>query len=195
MDNSRLWLVQECRRTWQQQGEDLSYDDLTHLAAAARPFLAVLDPDDDSFLLPGDMPARIRQYCARTAQTVPQTKGEIVRVALEGIALKYRLVLERMEEITGKHFTPIHIVGGGSRNQLLNQFTADSTRRPVVAGPVEATAIGNILMQSVTLGELGSLADARRVVRASFAPEIFHPAPTNAWDAAYTRLQNVMESC
>ena len=189
-----LWLVQECRRTWQQQGEDLSYDDLTHLAAAARPFLAVLDPDDDSFLLPGDMPARIRQYCARTAQTVPQTKGEIVRVALEGIALKYRLVLERMEEITGKHFTPIHIVGGGSRNQLLNQFTADSTRRPVVAGPVEATAIGNILMQSVTLGELGSLADARRVVRASFAPAIFHPAPADAWDTAYQRIKEVMST-
>ena len=144
-----LWLVQECRRTWAHQGEELSYDEITRLASEAKPFLAVIDPDDTVFLHPGDMPERIRKYCAETNQAVPQTKGEIIRVALESIALKYRWVLERLEELTGKQFAPIHIIGGGTKNRLLNQFAADATERVVVTGPVEATAIGNILMQAI----------------------------------------------
>ena len=130
---------------------------MTRLAAEARPFLAVIDPDDNKFFHPGDMPARIQKYCADTDQAVPQTKGEIIRIALEGIALKYRWVLERLEELTGKHLDPIHIIGGGTKNRLLNQFTADATGRVVVTGPVEATAIGNILMQAIGLKHLGSL--------------------------------------
>ena len=188
-----LWLVQECKRTWVHLGEDLSYDEITLLASEAKPFLAVIDPDNDDFFHPGDMPERIQKYCVETNQTVPQTKGEIIRVALEGIALKYRWVLERLEELTGKNLDPIHIIGGGTKNRLLNQFTADATCRIVVTGPVEATAIGNILMQAIALKHLDSLAEARGIVRTSFTPEVYEPKSTTGWDEAYSRLQKVMK--
>jgi rhamnulokinase len=183
-----LWLVQECKRTWARQGEDLSYDEITRQASQARPFLAVIDPDDNSFLHPGDMPERIKKYCADTDQPVPQTKGEIVRVALESLALKYRWVLERLEELTGKQFSPIHIIGGGTKNRLLNQFTANATNRTVITGPVEATAIGNVLMQAIGLGHLGSLNEARSVVRASFDVEEYQPVQHDSWEESYSRL-------
>jgi rhamnulokinase len=188
-----LWLVQECKRAWAHRGEDLSYDEITRLASEAKPFLAVIDPDDGSFFHPGDMPERIRNYCAKTNQSMPQTKGEIIRVALEGIALRYRWVLERLEELTGKRFDPIHIIGGGTRNRLLNQFAADATCRPVVAGPVEATAIGNVLMQAIGLKHLNSLSEARSIIRTSFSPETFEPKQTGDWDDAYSRFQKVMK--
>ena len=188
-----LWLVQECRREWMRQGEELSYDVMTQLAAESEAFLSVIDPDFDEFIHPGDMPSRIQKYCEDTNQRVPQTKGQILRVVLESIALKYRLVLERLEEVTGKHLDPIHIIGGGTKNRLLNQFTADSTGRVVVTGPVEATAIGNILMQSIGMKHLGSLADAREVVRTSFEPEVYEPNHKSDWDEAYSRLQKVMK--
>lgn len=186
-----LWLVQECKRTWEKIGEGLSYEEITRLASAAKPFLAVIDPDDDSFFHPGDMPGRIQEFCRRSGQAVPQMKGEIVRVALESIALKYRLVLERLEEVTGRRLDPIHIIGGGTKNRLLSQFTADCTGRRCLTGPVEATAAGNILMQAVGLGHLGSLEEARAVVRASFTPEVFAPGDPAGWEGAYARLQKV----
>jgi rhamnulokinase len=188
-----LWLVQECRREWSRQGEEMSFDALTQLAAESEAFLSVIDPDVDMFLHAGDMPSRIQKFCAETNQRIPQTKGEIIRVALESIALKYRLVLERLEELTSKHLNPIHIIGGGTKNRLLNQFTADSTERTVITGPVEATAIGNILMQAIGMKHLGSLVEAREVVRTSFEPEIYEPKHTVGWDEAYTRLQKVMK--
>ncbi len=188
-----LWLVQECKRTWAHQGDDLPYDEITRLASEAKPFLAVIDPDHVSFLHPGDMPERIRKYCVDTNQPVPQTKGEVIRVALESLALKYRWVLERLEELTAKKFAPVHIIGGGTRNRLLNQFTADATKRVVVTGPVEATAIGNVLMQTIALGQLGSLNDARSVVRNSFEVEEYHPTDHSGWDDAYSLLKKVME--
>lgn len=178
-----LWLVQECRREW-----NLSYDALTQLAAEAKPFLAVIDPDSDVFLHPGNMPEKIRTYCADTNQPVPQTQGEIVRVALESLAIKYRFVLERLEELIGKRLEPLHIIGGGTRNRLLNQFTADAIGRTVVTGPVEATAIGNILMQAITLGQLDSLGDARLLVRRSFEIEEYHPRKQDGWEKAYGKL-------
>jgi rhamnulokinase len=189
-----LWHVQECKRTWAHQGDDLTYDEITRLASEAKPFLAVIDPDDNRFLHPGDMPERIRKYCADTGQVIPQTKGEIVRVALESLALKYRWVLERLEEVAGKQFAPIHIIGGGTKNRLLNQFTANATDRVVVTGPVEATAIGNVLMQSIGLGHLGSLSDARTIVRASFDVGEYHPVLDDGWDQAYSRLVQLIDN-
>jgi len=189
-----LWLVQECKRTWARQGEDLSYDEITRLASEAKPFLAVIDPDHHSFLHAGDMPERIRKYCADTNQPVPQTKGEVVRVALESIALRYRWTLEKLEELTAKRFAPIHIIGGGTKNRLLNQFAASATNRTVVTGPVEATAIGNVLMQAIGLEHLGSLADARAVVRASFEVEEYHPVHGSGWDEAYAKLLSLVDS-
>ena len=188
-----LWLMQECRREWMRQGQEMSFDALTEAAAGSEAFLSVVDPDFGEFLHPGDMPARIQKYCADTNQKVPQTKGQIVRVALEGIALKYRLVLERLEELTGKRLDPLHIIGGGTQNRLLNQFTANSTGRTVVTGPVEATAIGNILMQALGLKHLSSLGEAREMVRTSFEPEVYEPENTAEWDEAYSRLVKVMQ--
>lgn len=188
-----LWLVQECRREWCRQGVELSYDEMTNSASESQPFLSVIDPDFEGFLYPGDMASRIQKYCVDTKQAVPHTKGQILRIAFEGIALKYRLILEKLEEIIGKQLNPIHIVGGGARNRLLNQFTADATGRVVVAGPVEATAIGNILMQAITFNHIGSLAEARTIVRTSFSPEVYEPQKTAVWDDAYSRLRKVMK--
>jgi len=188
-----LWLLQECRREWMRQGEKISFDTLTQLASKSNAFIAVIDPDNDEFLHPGDMPARIQKYCRNTNQRIPQTKGQIIRVVLESIALKYRLVLERLEELTGKHLDPIHIIGGGSKNRLLNQFTADSTNRTVVTGPVEATAIGNLLMQSISMKHISSLTEARGIVRSSFEPEVYEPNHKSEWDEAYFVLQKVMK--
>ena len=189
-----LWLVQECRRAWQQNGENLTYDTLTHQASAAQPFLAVIDTDDPIFLHPGNMPERICQYCESTGQTVPESRGEILRVILESIALKYRWVIDRLETITRNRLSEIYIIGGGSKNHLLDQFTADATNCTCIAGPVEATATGNILMQSIALGHIGSLAEARAVVRQSFDPEIFKPNSIahSSWDASYSKLERLI---
>jgi rhamnulokinase len=192
-----LWLMQECRRAWAREGQNLTYDEITELAAEARPFLAVIDADDSDFLHPGGMPERISAFCKKTGQTIPRNKGEIVRVALESIALKYRWVLERLESVTGATLEPIHIIGGGTKNRLLSRFTADCTGRTCITGPVEATALGNVLMQAIGLGYLDSLADARAIVRLSFAPEIevYEPRSMAGWDEAYQRLLKVMEAC
>ncbi len=187
-----LWLVQECRRFWRNHGENLSYDEITFLAAEARPFLAVVDTDADLFFHPGDMPEKIREFCAESGQLVPQTKGEIVRVVLESLTLKYRHLLECLEELGGKRLDPIHIIGGGTKNRLLNQFTADCTGRTVVTGPVEATAIGNALMQAIALGHLGSLAEARAVVRKSFDVENYYPVSSAGWDEAYAKSMKLL---
>jgi rhamnulokinase len=180
--------VQECRRSWARLGEALSYDEITHLASQAEPFLAVVDPDWDGFLKPGDMPGRIQAYCRQTGQRMPETPGAVTRCILEGIALKYRWVLERLDGLVGTRLEPVHIFGGGAKNRLLSQFTADAAGRAVVAGPFEATTIGNILMQAVAMGELGSLQEARAVVRRSFTPEVFLPQESGGWDEAYSRL-------
>jgi len=182
-----LWFMQECKRVW-----DVSYDELTRLAAEAAPFLAVIDVDDPVFFQPGNMPQKIRDYCTRTGQTPPQTQGEITRVILESLALKYRLVLEQLDELTDIRHDPLHIIGGGTKNQLLNQFTADATGRTVITGPVEATAIGNILLQAVAMGELADLAEARAIVRASFPPSVYEPYQRGGWDEAYARLQTLL---
>jgi len=187
-----LWLVQECRRTWARQGKELSYAELTHMAARAEPFQVVIDPDYGEFFKPGDMPARIRAYCQATGQPVLESKGAVIRCALESIALKYRWVLERLEEMLARRLEPLHIVGGGTQNKLLSQFTADATGRRVITGPIEATAAGNILMQMMTLGHIGSLEEGRQIVRNSFEMLIFEPGSQPEWNEAYARLLQVM---
>ncbi len=189
-----LWLVQECRREWARQGQDHSYDEMTNLAEESDPFIAVINPDNDVFFHPGDMPDRIQEFCRNTGQRVPQTKGEILRVALESLALKYRWVLERTEELSGKRLEPVHIIGGGTKNRLLNQMTANATDRTVVTGPVEATAIGNVLMQSIGLGHVDTLADARDVVRNSFTVEEYETNDHEHWNDAYEMLVKLLET-
>jgi rhamnulokinase len=183
-----LWLVQECRRAWERAGTTYSYDALSRMAEAAPPFVSVMDPDDASFILPPNMPAALADYCRRTGQPAPADAGATVRCALEGLALRYRWVLDKLENLTGKKLETIHVVGGGSQNALLCQLTADACNRPVLAGPVEATAIGNLLVQAIGLGVLDSLADAREVVRRSFNVKTYTPREPAAWDGPYARF-------
>ncbi|MBN1401327.1 MAG: rhamnulokinase [Anaerolineae bacterium] len=188
-----LWLLQECRRTWETEGDALSWDGITALAQAAPPFGPLIEPDSHDFLRPGDMPARVRDFCVRTGQTAPETKGEILRCVMESLALKYRWVLEKLELMQGKRLATVHIVGGGCQNRLLCQFAADATQRPVVAGPVEATATGNVLMQMLARGRIASLAEGRGIVRRSFELERYEPRSAAAWDEAYARFLGIRE--
>nr|MDQ3590165.1 FGGY-family carbohydrate kinase [Actinomycetota bacterium] len=191
-----LWIMQECRRSWAREGRDYSYEELTHLAQAAPAAGSLLDPDHPTFLPPGDMPGRIRRFCRETGQSPPEEPGEVVRCVLESLALKYRWVLERAEEITGRRAEVVHVVGGGVRNTLLCQLTADATRRPVRAGPVEATALGNLMVQAYARGYLGSLEEIRVAVRGS-SEEVHDYQPkgsANEWEEAYERLQRVMDA-
>jgi rhamnulokinase len=187
-----LWLVQECRRVWAASEAELSYDELTGMARAAHPFVAVIDPDDPSFLAPKDMPAAIAAYCRQTGQTVPETRGEMIRVVLESLALRYRWTLERLGVLQNRTFDCLHAVGGGTKNALLCQLTADALGLPVVAGPVEATALGNIAVQSVTMGELVSLDEARQLVRSSCDVVTYEPAERQGWHEAITLFDSLV---
>ncbi len=185
-----LWLVQECRRTWLRGGDDLSYDALIARAGTAAPFVTLIDPDDPSFFPPGDMPARIAAFAARTGQPIPSNEGAFVRCALESLALKYRQVIGWLEAILGTTIRTVHVVGGGCRNALLNQFAADACGVPVLAGPIEATAAGNILLQAIARGRVANLAQARSIVAASFPIDVYEPNPQAqaAWADAATRF-------
>ena len=173
-----MWLLQECRRAWSAEGQEFSYDELIRLASDAGPAKAHIDPD--AFLHPGDMPRKIQDYCRRRNLPPPESAGEVCRLILESLARRYKEVADNLEELTGRPVRVIHIVGGGSRNALLNQLAADVTGRAVVAGPAEATAAGNILVQAIGAGELSGLEEARAIVRASFHPEVFEPRPAAA---------------
>jgi len=186
-----LWLVQECRRQWAKDGDALSYDRITQLASEAEPFRSIVEPDYEEFMGIGDMPAMLASFCEKTGQPAPETKGQFVRCALESLALKYRWTLERVDELRGLRHDPIHVVGGGCQNKLLNQFTANATQRPVVAGPVEATATGNVLLQAINRGHLASIQEARDVVRSSFDVETFEPEDAAPWDEAYDRYLRI----
>jgi rhamnulokinase len=149
--------------------------------------VSLIQPDDPRFLNPSSMAAAMAEFCADTGQPIPTTTEAFVRCALESLALRYRGVLGEIEELTGRRLDTIHVVGGGARNRLLNQMTADATERPVVAGPVEATAVGNVMAQALCLGELGSHAEGRAVIRRSFPVETFEPGETGVWGEAWER--------
>jgi rhamnulokinase len=185
-----LWLVQECRRQWQREGSDYTYAELTQLAAQADTS-ALLNPDHAAFLLPGDMPDKIARFCRETNQTPPATPGQFIRCCLQSLALTYRRTLEGLEAILGGRLGVIHVVGGGSQNELLNQMTADACGRPVLAGPVEATAIGNLLTQAIAAGRVVDRAQARAIVRASFPLGRHEPRQGGIWDEAYERYQRL----
>ncbi len=189
-----LWLVQECRRRWEAAGQTYSYDQLTQMAERSKPFVSLIDPDNSAFLLPVSMPAAIAEFCLKTGQPGPREPGTVIRCALESLALRYRWVLERLEEMLGRRLEVIHIVGGGSQNQLLNQLTADCCDRLVLAGPVEATAIGNLMVQALGLGLVGSLAEAREVVRRSFDVQRFEPRQPEQWTEAWQRFSGLVSA-
>lgn len=188
-----LWLVQECRRSFERSGRALSYAQITHLAAEAKPFRSLVDPDAPAFLAPADMPSEIRTWCQSKGQPLPGTEGEFIRCVLESLALKYRIVLEWLEELGGERVEVIHIVGGGTQNELLNQFTANACGRPVITGPVEATALGNVLIQARTSGAVGSLAEIRSVVKASSAVQTYEPKDQGQWSEALGRFRELLK--
>ena len=189
-----LWLLQSCRRAWAQQGQQYEYGELMDSANDERlAFRSLFNPDDPSFLHPPDMPRAIAEYCRRTEQPTPGNPAEYTRAILESLAFRYRTVVVALQELTGVKITEIQIVGGGSRNRLLNQFTADATGCHVLAGPVEATALGNIAVQMLATGAVSSLAEARGVVAHSFPVERFEPAALDRWDAQSRRFLDYVE--
>ena len=187
-----LWLVQECRRSFERRGRAVDYGELAKLAAAASPFRTLIDPDAPAFLSPADMPTEIGRWCQSHGQTAPETDGQFVRTCLESLALKYRIVLEWLEELSGEKVEVLHIVGGGTQNELLNQFTSNACGIPVITGPVEATALGNVLVQARAAGAVRTLSDMRSVVRASQSVKRYEPQDQPAWQGALSRFRELL---
>ncbi len=186
-----LWLVQECRRQWHKEGREYTYAQLTHMAGEASSFKALLNPNWGPLLTPGQMPSKIDEFCLKTHQTPPTKPGEYVRACLESLALCYRRTLDELEEMLGHRLDVIHVAGGGSQNNLLNQMTANACERPVLAGPVEATAIGNLLSQALAMNVIPSLAEGRKMVRECFPLRRFEPQDTVQWGKAYQRYREL----
>lgn len=187
-----LWLIQECRRDWERQGRKYGWDEIVAAARASEPLRSVIDPDDGEFFAGGDMVGKIQGFCRRTGQPVPETVGQIARCVYESLALKYRWAMERLEEIKGQPLEQLNIVGGGIQNRLLNQMAADSIDRPVITGPVEGAAMGNLLAQAMALGEVKDVNELRRIVRNSEAVETYTPHHTAQWESAYRKLLTLL---
>ncbi len=188
-----LWLIQESRRQWAREGEELSFDELERQANEAEPFASLIDPDYPAFQTPGNMPRRIREYCEKTGQTVPQTKGAVIRCIAQSLAFKYRATVEGMEEVTGNKYNVINIVGGGIKDKMICQFTANATKRKVSTGPVEATSIGNVVVQAMAMGAIKDLNEGRQVVKNSFDITEYTPQDSDAWDKAYQAWKEIIK--
>jgi len=186
-----LWLIQESRLAWQRQGRDYSYAELEALALKAEPFVSFIDPDAPEFVPSGNLPRRISEFCQRTGQPVPQTPGEVMRCIYQSLALKYRYTFEKLRQVTGRDYPRIHLVGGGTKDNLLCQMTADSCNRDVIAGPIEATVYGNIAVQLLAAGAIKDLAQARELIAASQPVDIYKPMSN--WDEAYKKFLNIIE--
>ncbi|HXW90505.1 MAG TPA: rhamnulokinase family protein [Terriglobales bacterium] len=188
-----LWMLQGCRNLWSRGGESAGYRELVELAGREPAFAHLVDPDDETFLRAVDMPAAIGEFCRKTHQPAPGTPGAYVRCVLESLAMKYRQVLGSLEQLCGRRIEQIRVIGGGSRNRLLNQFTADATGRRILAGPTEATALGNVAMQILATGEASSLAEVRAMIDRSFSAEVFEPLRTDQWEPHVERFRQYCE--
>ena len=187
-----LWLVQECRRVWGEAGQNWSYGELAEMARSAEPFHSLIDPDEERFSKRGDMPGMIQDYCRETSQPVPETPSQILRLITDSLALKVRFVLSRLEELIGYRVDVLHIIGGGGQDGRLNQSISDSINRPVIVGPYEATAAGNLMMQKLACGAIGSLQEGRELIRKSFETKSFKPCDSGAWDEAYASFTKLL---
>ena len=186
-----MWILEQCRKEWSRVGKEYSYPEIVAMTNEAEPFLSFINPDDASFANPPSMLKAIEEFCVRTGQTVPQNDAQIIRTIFESLALRYREVLDILEGISPFDIEVLHIIGGGSKNKLLNQFTANAIGKRVVAGPSEATAIGNVMMQAIGAGAVGSLTEARQIIRASIETEEFLPQDRELWESAYKRFQTL----
>jgi sugar (pentulose or hexulose) kinase len=187
-----LWLVQECKREWDMQGAQNHYDQLMEMAARAKPFFAFVNPDHTSFLSPGDMPGKIREYCRETGQNIPVSKAQIIRCILEGLAFKYRFVADQLESLLNKKLPVIHIVGGGIHNTLLCRFTANATRKRIIAGPAEAAAAGNLMIQGISLRIIRDIPYGRAIIRNSFGTVQYLPQENAVWEKAYAQCKETI---
>lgn len=185
------WLLQETKRQFEKEGKNYTYDQLEQMARAADAFKCFIDTDEEAFLSPGNIPERIREYARKTGQQVPEKDGELVRCIYESLALKYRFTYEQITDCLDKRYKKLHIVGGGSRDTFLCQLTAEATGLEVVAGPVEATAIGNIVVQLIARGEISSIEEGRKIIRASFKTDNFIPGEHSSWSDQYKRYRAV----
>ncbi len=186
-----LWIIQESRRQWKREGKEFSFDDLEQAAWAAEPFKCFIDPDYVDFATPGNMPKKIRDFCERTGQYVPKTEGEIIRCAAQSLAMKFRMVTEAMEDITGEPLVAVHMVGGGIKDTMVCRFTASATGKKVIAGPVEATSTGNAAVQLMALGKVRDLTEARQIVKNSFPVKTYEPEDADAWNKAYEDFKKI----
>ncbi|MBC7958519.1 MAG: rhamnulokinase [Vallitaleaceae bacterium] len=187
-----LWLIQECRRQWHFEGQEYSFAELVAFAEEAPPFFSYIDPDYDKFGQVCNMPEEIKSYCSNTNQYVPQTVGEIIRCIIESLALKYRMIAERLYQCTQKTYENIHMIGGGIHNKLLCQMTANATNRKVIAGPVEATALGNVAVQLIAAGEIENINQAREIIKNSVLLEEYYPTEIKKWDKAYSQFCDIV---
>jgi rhamnulokinase len=185
-----LWLLQQCKAAW--SAKDFTYTQLVEMAGKAKPFAAIIDPDAGDFLNPSDMPEAIRNFCRKTKQEVPADEGSMVKIILESLALKYALTLRQLKEISPVPLEKIYIIGGGVNNSMLCQFTANACNMPVITGPAEGTALGNILVQAMAMGQLSSLLEIRQVVKNSFASAVYQPENTVKWKEALARYEQIV---
>ncbi len=188
-----LWLIQESRRQWQRQGEDYSYADLEKLALAAEPFKCFIDPDAPEFVPHGNIPKRVQEFCEKTGQYVPQTVGEIMRCIYESLAMKYKLTFEKLCECTERDYPVIHVIGGGTKDTLLCQLTANSCNRTVKAGPIEATVMGNVAVQLMSADAVSGISEARKIVAASSELKVYEPAEVDKWEEAYQDFVKIVK--
>ena len=187
-----LWLIQESRRQWKREGKEYSYADLEKLALAAEPFKSFIDPDAPEFVPHGNIPERVREFCRKTGQYVPETVGEIMRCIYESLAMKYRLTFEKLRECTERDYPVIHVIGGGTKDGLLCQMTANSCDRTVKAGPIEATVMGNVAVQLMSDGSVKNIGQARKIVAGSSELKTFEPKDTDKWAGAYEDFLKVV---
>ena len=183
-----MWILEQCRKEWSREGKEYTYPEIVEMATSTEPFVRFINPDDALFANPKSMLTAIEEFCLRTGQTPPQSDSEIISSIFESLALRYREVLEMLEGMSPFAIDVLHIIGGGSKNRLLNQYTANAIGKRVVAGPSEATAVGNVMMQAVAAGAVGSLAEARKIIRNSVETEEFLPENSNAWSEAYDKF-------
>lgn len=188
-----MWILEQCRKEWARDGKEYTYPEIVDMATSAEPFARFIYPDDPAFANPTSMLGAISEFCVRTGQTPPQKDAEVIRTIFESLALRYREVLEMLEDMAPFAIDVLHIIGGGSKNRLLNQYTANAIGKRVLAGPSEATAIGNVMMQAVGAGVISSLAEAREIIRRSVETEEFTPQDSQAWDAAYNRFKKIIK--
>lgn len=186
-----LWIIQESRRQWEREGKELSFDDLEQAAWGATPFESFIDPDYHDFATPGNMPQKIRNFCERTGQKVPQSEGEVIRCAAQSLAMKCRMVADALEDVQGKKLEAIHMLGGGIKDTMVTSFVANATGKRVVAGPVEATSTGNAAVQFMALGKIKSLQEARTIIRNSFPIKVYEPQDTELWNQAFEKFKTI----